>query len=113
MRIAVSSQNFRTITGHAGKARRFFLYDAQPGEPVKDRGRLDMDKAMALHNFSGTDHPLFDVDVVVTGGSGDGFIRKLAQHGVKVITTSASDPSDSAQAVVDQRTLPEAVPHQH
>ena len=27
MRIGVTSQNFRTITGHAGKTRRFLIYD--------------------------------------------------------------------------------------
>ena len=27
MRIAVTSQNFRTVTGHAGKARRFLVFD--------------------------------------------------------------------------------------
>ena len=29
MKIAVTSQNFRTITGHAGKTRRFIIYGAQ------------------------------------------------------------------------------------
>jgi hypothetical protein len=27
MKIAVTSQNFSTITGHAGRARRFLMYD--------------------------------------------------------------------------------------
>jgi predicted Fe-Mo cluster-binding NifX family protein len=31
MKIAVTSQDFRTVTGHAGRARNFLIYDAQPG----------------------------------------------------------------------------------
>ncbi len=27
MRIGVTSQNFRTITGHAGKTRRFLIFE--------------------------------------------------------------------------------------
>ena len=35
MKIAVSSQNFRTVTAHAGKARRFIVFDlATPGQQI-------------------------------------------------------------------------------
>jgi hypothetical protein len=44
MRIAVSSQNFRTITGHAGKSRRFIVYHAKPGETPQELERLDLPK---------------------------------------------------------------------
>jgi hypothetical protein len=43
MRIGVTSQNFRTITGHAGKTRRFLVYQAtgcRPPSPTSTaRGR--------------------------------------------------------------------------
>ena len=113
MRIAVSSQNFRTITSHAGKTRRFILFEGDLGQEVTETGRLDMDKSMALHNFNGKDHPLFDMDVVITGSCGEGFRRKLAQYQVEVVATSETDPANAAQAVLDQRPLPDAEPHQH
>ena len=37
MRIAVTSQNFKTITGHAGKSRRFLIYDLEPGSAPQSR----------------------------------------------------------------------------
>lgn len=37
MRIAVTSQNFKTVTGHAGKSRRFLIYEARPGADPVDR----------------------------------------------------------------------------
>jgi hypothetical protein len=36
MRIAVTSQNFRTVTGHAGRARRFIVSEADGREPPSD-----------------------------------------------------------------------------
>jgi len=36
MKVAVSSQNFRTVTAHAGKCRRFIVYELQPsGVPAE------------------------------------------------------------------------------
>lgn len=112
MRIAVSSQNFRTITGHAGKSRRFILYDAGDSG-ITEVGRLDLPKSSSIHEYRGTDHPLFALDVVVTGGCGEGFIRRLAAHGVQVITTAEPDPLVAATAVAAGTALPPALPHEH
>ena len=60
MKIGVSSQNFRTITGHAGKARRFFVYELRE-DGIHEQERIDLPKEMALHSFSGTEYPLFDL----------------------------------------------------
>ena len=46
MKIGVGSQNFRTITGHAGKTRRFLIYEAgQAG--IREIERLDLPKEMS------------------------------------------------------------------
>ena len=92
MKIAVTSQNFRTVTGHAGKARRFLIY--QPGSdglPVESL-RLDLPKEMSMHEFhSGGAHPLDDMDVVITGSCGAGFAQRLARRGVRVVVTGGSN----------------------
>ena len=92
MRIGVTSQNFRTITGHAGKTRRFLVYEpGETGEPV-ELERLDLPKEMAMHQFRGNDHPLFSLDLLVTAGCGEGFVRRLGAHGVQVVVTGEQDP---------------------
>jgi predicted Fe-Mo cluster-binding NifX family protein len=113
MRIGICSQNFRTITGHAGKTRRFIVFEVQPNGKVKEAERLDMPKAMSLHEFRGTDHPLFDLDVIVTASCGEGFLRRLAAHGVSVVATSESDPVTAATALASNQALPAASPHEH
>ncbi len=113
MRIAITSQNFRTITGHAGRTRRFIVYEGEPGGEPREVARWDLPKEMALHEFRGDDHPLFGLDVVVTGGCGPGFVRRLAAHGVRVVATAESDPFIAAAAVLQGRPLPPPAPHGH
>ncbi|MDE1987418.1 MAG: nitrogen fixation protein [Alphaproteobacteria bacterium] len=92
MKFAVASQNFRTITPHAGKTRRFLLFEAAPGcEPV-ETGRLDLPKEMSMHEFRGTTHPLHEVNVVIAGSAGPGFVARLRERGVIAVTTAETDP---------------------
>ncbi len=113
MRIAITSQNFRTITGHAGKTRRFLVFEAgehiEPGEAE----RLELPRDMSLHEYHGDDHPIFAVEVVITAGCGQGFVQSLARHGVRVVATSESDPLAALSAVVTGQELPPAIPHAH
>ncbi len=102
MMIAVTSQNFRTITGHAGMTRRFLIYEIdEQGKPVES-GRLDLDKMMTMHEFRNKDgsHPLDQMDVIITASAGAGFIQKLQSRGVQVVVTGETDP---VQAVIDMQ----------
>lgn len=114
MKIAVTSQNFRSITQHAGKTRRFLIFEQDPatGSPV-ETGRLDLPREMSMHEFHGEDHPLFAVDMLVTGSSGEGFIRRMAQTGVQVIVTGETDPYNACEALFNGRPLPPPEPHAH
>jgi len=113
MKIAISSQNFRTVTGHAGKSRRFLVFTPDGAGGVLESERLDLPKEMSLHEFRGLEHPLFGMQVVITAGCGDGFVRRLGAHGVQVVTTSAEDPAQAAADFLAGRPLPPAAPHSH
>ncbi len=98
--IAVASQNFKTITAHAGKTRRFLIYRADgTGAPV-EIDRLDLPPELALHSFHERDghHPLYDVDLLLVGSAGTNFVRRLADHGVEVRTTRETDPVTAINA---------------
>lgn len=113
MLIAVTSQNFRTITQHAGKTRRFLIFAQDPNGQAVEVERLDLPLEMSMHEFKGEDHPIFKVDLLVTGSSGQGFIKRLAQHGVKVIATGESDPRKAAETLFAGNMLAPAAPHTH
>jgi predicted Fe-Mo cluster-binding NifX family protein len=99
MKIAVGSQNRKTVTGHAGRTRRFSVWHVTPGaEPVQGEW-IDLPKELAFHEFHGEGpHPIDAVDVLIVGGAGPGFVRRLAARGVTVVQTSETDP---ARAVRD------------
>lgn len=112
MRIAVTSRNFKTVTGHAGKTRRFLIYEAQPrSEPVEVE-RLDLPREMSFHEFAGGPHPVDGVRALLTGGAGDGFVRKLAARGIRVFVTGETDPVRAVKGFVQGR-VPAPVQHQH
>lgn len=113
VRIGVTSQNFRTITGHAGKTRRVLIYEAQAQGPAVEVSRLDLPKAMSLHEFRGDEHPLFSLDLIITASCGEGFVRRVKAHGVDVIATAESDPVKAATAVMQGEVLAPPLPHEH
>ena len=113
IRIGVSSQNFRTITGHAGKSRRFIIFSGTGPDDLVESERLDLPKEESLHEFRGLDHPLFHLDMLITGSCGNGFRQRLSQHEVQIHTTSESDPLTAAQMVLKGEQLPPAEEHSH
>lgn len=115
MRIAVSSQNFRTITGHAGKTRRFLIYSIAAGSEPSEVERLDLPKDLTLHEYHGPDHPLYQrqLDAVLTASAGEKFIERMNRHGIEVITTAESDIQAALQAIAAGEPLPPAKPHAH
>lgn len=112
MKIGVTSQNFRTITGHAGKSRRFKIFEHRNGE-IQEKDPLDLSREMSMHEFRGDEHPLDQLDVLITAGSGKGFVRRMASRNVKVITTSETDPLRAVQKLLANEPLPAAQPHEH
>ncbi|MCB1802863.1 MAG: nitrogen fixation protein [Gammaproteobacteria bacterium] len=113
MRIGVTSQNFRTITGHAGKSRRYLVFTADGKGELVEVERFDLPLEMSIHAYHGEAHPVFGLDMVITGGCGEGYVRRLAAHGVQVVATSATDPVTAATAAFNGQPLPPAAPHEH
>jgi predicted Fe-Mo cluster-binding NifX family protein len=100
MKIAVTSQNFRTITGHAGKTRRFLVFEPDASGNLRELERIDLPKDMSMHEFRGDVHPIDAVDVLITGGCGAGFIRKMAARGVDVLQTAETDPRQAVHLLL-------------
>lgn len=113
MLIGVTSQNFRTITGHAGKARRFLVYQSDAHGQWEEMERIDLPKEMSMHEFRGNVHPIDDLDVLITAGSGQGFVQRMASRGVKVVATSEVDPLTAVSTLSRGEALPSVETHHH
>ena len=66
-----------------------------------------------MHEFRGISHPLDELDILITGSCGEGFVRRMAAKGVRVIATSETDPAKAATMVLAGDELPAAKPHKH
>ncbi|MBK8639673.1 MAG: nitrogen fixation protein [Chromatiaceae bacterium] len=115
MRIAITSQNFKTITGHAGKTRRFLVYETDSQCLPTEVERIDLPAEMSLHAYHGEDHPLFlaGLESLITQGAGQGFVQRLSRHGIRVFVTSESDPVQAASRVAAGVALAPGLPHDH
>jgi len=113
MKIGVTSQNFRTITGHAGKTRRFLIYTQNEEGEWQESERLNLPKEMSMHEFRGDNHPIEVVDVLITAGCGQGFVHRMQSLGIQVVTTSEPDPLFAVTHFASGESLPPPIPHTH
>ena len=112
MQIAVTSQNRKTVTGHAGKCRKFWIYETENAQ-VMGRSLLELSKEQSFHeSHSAESHPLDDVNVLISGGMGAGLQFRLRQRGIDALITSETDP-DRAVAAYLTGTLPLGEPEAH
>lgn len=115
MNIAITSQNFRTITGHAGKARRFLVYCVEGTQEPQAIERLDLPKELCFHEWHGADdvaHPTDIAQVIITAGSGEGFIKRLERRGKQVLLTAETDPVQAVKLFM-QGALPTVAAEAH
>lgn len=112
MKIAVTSQNRKSITEHAGRCRKFRLFDIEDGRIVGTE-LLELAKEQAFHESSPHEaHPLDVVDVLISGGMGKGMVRRLGNKGITGIITSQSDPETAVQLYLEGKLQSEE-PHEH
>jgi len=101
MKIAVTSQNRRTVTSHAGRCRRFWIYAVEEGA-VAGRELLDLPREQSFHESRARDpHPLDGIDALISQGMGEGLIRRLAGMGARGYLTDESDPDGAVRLLLD------------
>ena len=112
MRIAVTSQNRRDITEHAGRCRNYWVFNVEGGR-VAGRSLLELPKEASFHDSSPhAEHPLDGVDLLIAGGMGEGLRARLARKGIEAVVTTERDP-ERAVVLWLADSLPRAAPHSH
>lgn len=92
MKIAVTSQNRKSVTGHAGRCRKFWIFDIDNGQIV-DRKLLELPPSGAFYDSSPDEpHPLDNVNLLITAGMGQGLVNRLQQKGIESLVSEESDP---------------------
>ena len=118
MKIAVCSQNRKEVTGHAGKCRKFWIYEIKDKE-VNKKELLELPIEQSLHQLAHSPvndptftHPAYEADVLITGGMGMGLFNRLNMAETRGIITPEKDP-DKAVALFLKGNLPVEEPHRH
>jgi predicted Fe-Mo cluster-binding NifX family protein len=94
MKIAVATKdNWAQVSGHAGQARDWLLFDCQPGAPLPEPQRIQLSKEQLPHHFQDDGpHPLHGVEVLIAASAGDGYLRHMEKWGAQVVLTGETDP---------------------
>ncbi|ESQ15976.1 MAG TPA: nitrogen fixation protein [Chromatiaceae bacterium] len=112
MQIAVVSADFTSVTGPAGKARRYLIFDAEPNAAPRLQQQLELPEDAPTHHDLHEDdqapHPV-DGMVLITSEAGEGFSERLARRGTQVLITSETDPKTAVALWLDGR-LPTLAP---
>lgn len=111
--IALTCQNRREITEHAGQCRNFLVYRVE-GQEIGPPRLLELPPENSLHHLSGdAPHALDGVDLLISASMGDGLRHKLAQRGVHTLLTSERNPLHAVQRYLQGALPDEAVAHAH
>ena len=112
MKIAVASQNRKQITEHAGRCRKFWIYDIAEGA-IAHKKLLELPKEQSFHESSPhAPHPLDEVQALIAGNFGMGLFGRLQAKGIKAIATPETDPDRAVAAYLDG-TLVVVAPFAH
>ncbi|KAA3629023.1 MAG: nitrogen fixation protein [Bacteroidetes bacterium] len=118
MKIAVCSQNRKEVTGHAGRCRKFWVYNIGNNQ-ISEKELIELPKEQSLRELAQSPvndptfiHPAYAADVLITGGMGMGLFNRLGLAGTKGIVTTEKDP-DSAVNLFLNGKLPMEEPHRH
>ena len=96
----MTSQNRKTVTEHAGKCRKFWIYETRAGR-VTGKTLLELPIEQSLHETpAGAPHPLDGVDVLITAGIGDGLRQRLVSRGIDTRVTSEQNPDAAVEALI-------------
>jgi predicted Fe-Mo cluster-binding NifX family protein len=103
MKIAVTSQNRKAITGHAGKCRKFWLYDVD-GIQIQRKQLIELALEQSFHEVAhaspvaAATHPLDGIQLLIAGGLGRGLQNRLKHQGIEAIATAETDPDQAVAA---------------
>jgi len=103
MKIAITSPNAKTISGHAGKCPGYLIYEVEDDNITKSHIKLS--KEQVFKNFSGAlsqnpEHPLHGINVFITQSLGEGLSNRLDQDNIKVYTTAEENPEVIISSII-------------
>lgn len=98
MKFAVASDDFVSVSGHAGHAARFVVFEAEAGREPVEVARIDLNDDQTIHNFQGGAHPLDGVQVLIAGSAGGCFVERMQARGITTAVARGMTPATAVAA---------------
>ena len=117
MKIAITANNKKEVTAHAGGCRNYLIYTIE-NDQVVNKELVHFKKEQTLRYTFHDDksehpqNPIFDMDILLTGSIGQGAIFNLANQNVKAFIIEEKDPDLAVQKFLSG-TLRTFLPHEH
>lgn len=106
MKIAVTSQNRREVTQHAGRCRKYWIYEIEDKQ-IMGKRILELPLEQSFHESAAHEpHPLDIASVLISGSMGQGMYLRLASKGIIGIVTDEKDPDTAVKAYLAGRLKP-------
>jgi predicted Fe-Mo cluster-binding NifX family protein len=99
LKIAMTSPNGQTLSGHAGKCPGYLVFEIADGQIVR-QNHIKLSREQTLRHLEGglshhPEHPLHGINAFVTQGLGDGLMQRLLLDNIAVYQTTAEDPTSA------------------
>lgn len=109
MRFAIASRNFIDVSGHAGQARRWLLFETDQEQNISPPTKLEIPKDQTFHHHkSSVPKPFQQVSVVIAKSAGEGFSKRLQRLGITVVLTSEQNPNQAIRDYIENSVKPPA-----
>lgn len=98
MRIAVSSNDFKSVSGHAGQARRWLIFEGEKGAAAREVERIELLAENVFHHHKDANgpHPLEKMQALITRSAGEGFLRRMAKKQIDARLTAERNAAKAA-----------------
>jgi len=95
--IAITSQNRKTVTGHAGRCRKFWLYPVD-NSAVGEPRLVELSIEQTFHGTHSMPPGLEGMTTFISQGMGQGMFTRLQRLGVQPFITHETDLNAALQA---------------
>ena len=117
LKVAITAQNRKTVSSHAGACRNYFIYTIND-DGSYEKELLELEKNELLRytfhddNSENPQNIIFKMDVILTGGIGQGAVKRLAQQNVMARIIKETDPDIAIEKFLN-KTLAFFEPENH
>jgi len=104
MKIAVCSSDFARVSGHAGHAKRWLVFEGERGGVASLVDRVEVAPEMVFHHYrEPTGHPLDGMGAIITRSAGDNLLKRFRKRGIEALVTRERDAAKAATDFLNGR----------